>query len=185
MEKNQVLQIARVSTRIFWTLLIVFYGLFMSVLLIKSFWPTSLPLQVIFMQGFEAGWGVGGLKFCLECAGPQDILLVNLSSGMKIWIAIRANVFFVLAYLMMQKVSLILEARETFYADNVQHFRQLALLAFLAFGLSTFNLTYWEGNWQGHFTIAFGPLALSIASLVLSEIFKEGQLLLEDKNSII
>ncbi|MDZ7774078.1 MAG: hypothetical protein U5K31_15245 [Balneolaceae bacterium] len=67
--------------------------------------------------------------------------------------------------------------------SNIQ---SIARLAFAGFLLGCFNFSLFEGsNPHLQLGIALGPLMLSLGSLVLAEIFKEGRQLLEEQDLIV
>ena len=75
---------------------------------------------------------------------------------------------------------------KTFYSQNKLHFRQIAKYALAIFIIGIFNFID-EG--QKGIGLEIGlPIvwvALALVSLGLSEIFKEGQLLQEDRDSVV
>ena len=156
--------------------------------LIDSSYHPDQYQHVVLTDTFRAGWGVRDINLCWDCASPKDILMSQLSDGMRLWLAIRSAFFLTMSYLIIRRIFMILRSVhgiETFYPGNIKHFRQLALYGLIAAFVSTFNF-YNDGvgtNWN--LTIPFGPLSFSLACLVLSEIFKEGQSLEEDKASIV
>lgn len=84
-----------------------------------------------------------------------------------------------------QNVIKSVQNRATFQNENFKSFRRIGQYTFIYFLVDSFY-TY-EFNTIGHrgFTISFTPLILMLVAFIMAEIFKEGSLLLEDKELTI
>lgn len=187
MANNKIITSAIGLSHLVFGALILFY-LFFVVSFIHSILAPELYQQVILTQSFKAGWGINHIRICTDCATPTDIVLGNLENSMRLWLFLRGSVFFVLACLITHKIRQILRSirqLQTFYASNITHFKILAGYGAVAFVFSTFNCFWQAGAVSWHFTFPLGWLVFSAACLVLSEIFKEGKLLVEDNASIV
>lgn len=144
--------------------------------------------QLVINELFEAGYGLGGIKRCVSCTGEYYLHFSDIQLSMKLWLLLRATLFFTLAFLIvleMKKVLLSIRDSATFYRANYRSFSAIGNYGFLISFLSAFNF-YVQGD-QSHFnlSIPFLELGFSLGSWVLADIFWEGKLLQEDNQSII
>ena len=187
MKKNHIIKGAITLSYVLATFLVLLFGAMIFALIHSHFQPERYQ-QVIINDSFKAGWSQSNFYICQDCAQPDDIVLGSLSSGMKGWLAIRNTLLFGISLLIIRRVLQILRSVkniQTFYAGNIDHFRALAYYGVFIFLLGTFNFLYLDGHITWYFKLPLGPLGFSAACLVLAEVFKEGKLLLEDKNAII
>ncbi len=186
---NQIIRVAFLLSKGVMVLAIVLFFVFVAAVIHWHFDPTFYS-RVDVSNCFRPGYGVNDIIYYPASKSlPSDaILLSNLNHMMVYWLLLRGAFFVFLTVAILRKVILILQSLQntrTFYIGNIGHFRSIASLAFLGFIMSCFNFSYLDNGLQFSFTIAFGPLLLAVASLVLAEIFKEGSQLMEDKNLII
>ncbi len=187
MNNRKVFQWAWGLSQVLTTVLVFSFALFIGSLTYSFLRPTAFQ-SVIIDEAFQAGYGINNIKICKLCDPSQHLFLSELNSPMKIWLLLRGSVFFILTLLMLRsfkKILLSIKASLPFYHENIKAFQKLAQYGFLASFFSAFNFIYLAGDSDWHFTIPFGALAFSIACLILADIFKTGQALVEDKNSIV
>ncbi|MBX2875528.1 MAG: hypothetical protein KTR30_25650 [Saprospiraceae bacterium] len=144
--------------------------------------------QLVINELFDAGYGLGRIKWCATCIGDHYLHFEDLQLSMKLWLLLRATLFFALAFLIvleLKKVLLSIRDTATFYRANYRSFSAIGNYGFLISLLSAFNF-YVQGD-QSHFnlSIPFLELGFSLGSWVLADIFWEGKLLLDDNQSII
>ncbi|MEL6650683.1 MAG: hypothetical protein AAFQ87_07775, partial [Bacteroidota bacterium] len=167
MKKNQILYISRLLCRLILGLILVSGVSFVGVILVSIVAPERLPFEVILQDSFTAGWGNGNMRFCQACAVEGDLLLTDLSIWLKGWLLFRGAIFITIGFLIVYKIGQILETDAAFYHSNVKHFQQLALIAFGAFLLSSFNFGWLNETPQFQFTIAWGILAFALGARLL------------------
>lgn len=189
MPKNRILTLALFLSRLAYGLCIAFYLGFLFVMVHSTFQPASYQLVEV-SQAFRTGYGLNDIHFYFDAArAPADgIFLADLNSGMRLWLLIRGTAFFLLTFLIITYLIRILQsvqALKTFYEANIRHFRKIGWYALAGFVLSSFNFVLQGGTTSLRLDLAFGPLGVSLAAFILSEIFKEGKQLLDDQNSII
>lgn len=74
---------------------------------------------------------------------------------------------------------------KTFKNDNVKSFRRIGQYVIFYFLLSSvYSYQFKEVGFSG-FEVSFTPLIIALLAYIMAEIFKEGQLLLEDKELTI
>jgi len=144
--------------------------------------------QLVINDLFDAGYGLGGIKWCASCTGERFMHFSDVQLTMKLWLLLRATLFFALAFLIvlaLKKVLLSIRDTATFYRANYRSFSAIGNYGFMISFLSAFNF-YVQGD-QSHFnlSIPFLELGFSLGSWVLADIFWEGKLLLDDNQSII
>jgi len=144
---------------------------------------------VAMIAPFDAGFGMGNIELIDSAETTGDaVVLSDLSAAMMYWVYIRSVFFLGITLFMAWKIIAVLqsiEKLETFYTDNIQHFKVLAKLGFIAFAVSCANFGYVNGELKLSLTLALGPLLFSVACLILSEVFREGKALLEENNMIV
>lgn len=149
--------------------------------------PTAFE-NVVVTDLFKSGFGIGDFKICTSCVKTTDRVLSDLGPTIKIWVLIRGAIFSLLLFLVVNRVINILRSvssREAFYRGNVVNFKRMALYGFMASALSAFNFMQIGGTSFWHFSLPLAPISFALGCLVLAEIFKEGQALAEDKQSIV
>ncbi len=149
--------------------------------------PNAFPNLVI-NDLFEAGYGLGGIKWCTDCHGENVLHFSDIAIPMKLWLLLRATLFFSLAFLVvleLKKVLLSIRDTATFYRANYRSFSAIGNYGFLISLFSAFNFYVQEGESLFNLSIPFLELGFSLGSWVLADIFWEGKLLLEDNQSII
>lgn len=166
---------------------VLLFGGFVSLLLYSFLNPDAFQ-TVLISDAFRAGFGIGHLRICTDCAGTGQWYLSELGPGMKSWLLLRGSIFFVLTLLIIRlflRIIQSIQSASTFYAGNIQTFRQLARYGLVIAGISMFNFFIQGEISDLHFSIPFTPLAFALGCWVLADIFEEGKVLMEDKHSII
>lgn len=144
--------------------------------------------QLIINELFEAGYGLGGVKWCASCTGENFMHFSDIQQSMKLWLLLRATLFFALAFLIvveLKKVLLSIRDTTTFYRANYRSFSAIGNYGFLISFFSAFNFYVQGGESLFNLSIPFLELGFSLGSWVLADIFWEGKLLLDDNQSII
>jgi hypothetical protein len=183
MERSKILKYGDLLARTVFLMLAIVMALFTAGLIVWLINPESFSsIRIVNPAG--AGFNIGTFKSGTE----EGIALSELTSGMILWLYFRGIFLAGIGLLIARKVLAILSSIEqlkTFYSGNIEHFRDLARIGFIAFLFSCVNVGYIEGVINLNFTLAVGPLMFSVASLVLSEVFREGKHLLEENEMIV
>lgn len=189
MERNRILSLSKTACRFIKWLCIVLIALLTLGLFYWLIAPEQLS-EINVSPGLDTGYGLSGFDL-MDSDDSTDTVIVSLSelSGfMAGWIFLR-NIFFLgITILIVRKIMSVLTSIDevkTFYGSNIQHFRDLSLLGFIAFIASAVNFSYIAGSMQITVGLVPGPLLFSLACLVLAEVFREGKILLEENNMII
>ncbi|MEB2776438.1 hypothetical protein SYJ56_14035 [Algoriphagus sp. D3-2-R+10] len=128
--------------------------------------------------------------YCSECERASNSISLSEVSGLiKAWMLLHFSALLIFLILIQHegiKIWKSVKDYKTFYNQNKLHFRQIAKYTFAIFIIGIFNFID-EGQRGIGLEVGFPVvwIALSLVSLGLSEIFKEGQLLQEDKDSIV
>jgi len=186
MAKDKTLRYTRLLLRIFTIVYIFFFVLFLALVVYWHIYPDDFG-NVDMSSGFKAGFAVTNIKFSPDNMPPKAIVLSDLSHAMMYWLVFRNTVFFVLGLLILRRINAVLHSiktLETFYHENIQHFRTIGKLCFIIVGISFFNF-YYDGKLTVDLTLPFTPLLFGAASYMMAEVFKEGLALAEDNKSII
>jgi len=112
----------------------------------------------------------------------------DLGSTNVYWMMIRTTLFSAIvlfAQRLILKVLYSVGSTATFYVENIRYFKRLAMTGIVFSLVSFFNFGIIDGQWQFFLSIPFVPLLFATACYVMAEIFKEGNRLQEDSNSII
>lgn len=168
-------------------LLLLFAAVFVGGIGYALIYTDAFPNLVI-NELFEAGYGLGGVKWCPSCGGENDLHFSDIAISMKLWLLLRATIFFSMAFLIvleLKKVLLSIRDTATFYRANYRSFSAIGNYGFLISFFSAFNFYVQGGESLFHLSIPFLELGFSLGSWVLADIFWEGKLLLEDNQSII
>jgi hypothetical protein len=186
---TNTLRYAYFLSKIIYYLCIILFFIFISLLLAGYFSPKILP-PIELKQVFDTGYGIGGFRIHFDSQSiPSDALLLrDINIIMFFWILIRGSFFLIINLIIVRKIIAILGSVQdikTFYKKNILHFKEIGWWALIGFVASCFNFSYLSDHTSLFFEIAWGPLAVSASCFVLAEIFKEGNELLEDKNSIV
>ena len=183
MERNRILRYGQVlATVIYWMSLAI--GLLLTAgLVIWLINPGTLS-SISIENAYKTGFGIG----TFTADGDSGTPLSELASGMMFWLYFRGVFFAGIVLLISRKSLAILESikeLKIFYSDNIDHFRDLARIGFIAFLFSCFNIAYIDNNISFMFTFAMGPLVFAVSCLVLSEVFREGKHLLEENDMFV
>ena len=168
-------------------LLLLFWTVF-GVMLVYSMIDASAFPSILTFDFFRPGFGLGRLQWCTGCKGTGGVYLQEISSIMKVWLLIRASLFFFLALRVVKALTKTVESvksNATFYAGNIQNFRLMSRYALALAALSSFNFFIQGEDTQFDFTLPFGVVAFALGCMLLAQVFEEGRLLTEDKNSIV
>lgn len=187
MNKNQIIRYAIIVCYILIGVILLL-GLIFTIGLTHSYFYPEKYSHFIITDLFNAGWGIGDIQLCKECIGPKDIILSEINPMMRGWLWIRFMAFAILTIVIVFRILGILKSvlsLNTFYNENILHFKRLAWYGLLAFLLSSFNFYMTSGETMLHFNLNLGTIGFAMACLVLSEIFKEGKVLQEDNKAII
>lgn len=171
----------------FFIILLILFSITGTSILICSFVRPDLFSSVIVNEVIDSGYGLN-FKICKSCSGEDYINLSMLDSTTKLWVLFRSLCFFIIVFLMLKTIRKVLKnmsSYSVFFEKNITHFKFLSKLTFGLVLISVFNVNFLNDTLSWHFTIPFKTIGLAFGFLVLSEIFKEGKTLLEDKNSII
>ena len=183
MERNRILNYGNLLARAVFWLLIVIMTVLTTGLIVWLIIPESFS-SVRMVDPAGARFGTGTFK----TGSAEGIALSELTSGMIFWIYFRGIFFAGIGLLIARKVLAVLSSikqLKTFYSGNIEHFRDMARIGFIAFLFSCVNVGYINGVINLNFTLAIWPLTFSVACLVLSEVFREGKHLLEENEMIV
>lgn len=188
MERNKIITLAQGLCRFLQIFLILFALLFTGVLIHWHFSPESYAL--VELPGVqEAGFFNFRIISASDAALPNDgVLFSQLSAGMLYWMFFRTLLLLSLTFLIFRSLRQILnsiESLKTFRQDNIAAFRKIGKYALGIFVLASFNLWVEPGDSNLNLTLAFGPLLIAVFALVMAEVFKEGNRLMEDSNLTI
>jgi len=168
-------------------LVILLYGVLLFVFIYSLMDPSKFE-SVRLTGAFSPGFSFGNVDVCTNCQIGDYSLLVNLSTGMKLWLIFRASVLFLSLFVIItifKRIIKSVSSKLTFYEGNIKNFRTLTYLGLMLTAFSSFNFFVQGEISDVNFSIAFGPIAFTAACWLLSDIFEEGRKLHEDKNSII
>ena len=163
---------------------------FFAYLIIDSLYFDGRSSPVDVSRGFSPGFFDAEIFFSALNQSPEgDLLLSEINPGMKLWLLIRATLYAVIIMLLGWHVLRVLDSigsLKTFYKENVHHFTRMTVLSFAGFLLSCFNFfNYDDSGVTVYFTIAFWPLVLTLFFGVLTVVFKQGNILMEEQNLFV
>lgn len=190
MDKNKIILIAQGLCRFVQGFLIFMGVLFTVVLVHWHFSPESYAL-VELPGGSKSGFYGQGFRIIsvsYKAANPNAVILSQVSAGMLYWLYLRTLVIMTLTFFMFRSVRRILgsiKSLKTFCQDNIIAFQRIGKYALGIFVLTSFNLWIVPGDSDVNLNLALGPLLVGIFSLVMAEVFKEGNQLIEDRNLMI
>jgi len=189
MSKNRIIKLAMTICKI----ILVFHFLFGAIVLLVAihwhFSPSSYE-SVEITRTLQAHYGLKGIKLHFGQAPLNEsaVYLSELNHLMVYWLVLRAFFFIGLNILIIRSVIKILRSIQnlnTFYNGNIIYLKNIAKYGFFAAVFSCFNISYVKSEFDLHLSIPFVPLILVSLALVLAEVFREGKILVEDKNLII
>ncbi len=129
------------------------------------------------------------MYICVDAYEGEGKSINDIPSFWKFWMFFQLIMTLGIYYLIMREIKVILSSMKslnTFYEGNIRHFKVLARLAFIGWIVS---LISFHESANGHITLLFefsiGMLILAMAFSLLSRIFEEGKLLLDDKRMIV
>lgn len=130
------------------------------------------------------------LSYCSDCERTEEtVYLSDMGIGIRMWVLIRYALISLFLILIINRVIEIcksVEVDHTFYNNNVAHLKQMSKYASWIFMIGLFNFIDEGHNGIGlQLGFPFGMLAFSLMCLTLSEVFREGSTLLQDKNAIV
>lgn len=185
MKRNKIIQTTLNLNRFtFWLSIVGGTALILYIGYLFIF-PESYPDIKILNDG-----NISTFYLCTECDyTAKSIPIAEVGSGMKIWMLLRLATMCLLFILIINEVNKILKSvrdYKTFHSQNMLYFKRIAKYTLAIAFFRTINFVDEGQNGIG-LEIGF-PLDLllfALFSLSLSEVFKEGQLLQEDKDSIL
>jgi hypothetical protein len=140
----------------------------------------------------------GGPYNIFKCEDCQDngmtVHLSSLGTGMLLWIFLMMGLRIGMLYLIsLETIQVLKNVRDlnTFYQGNISSFRKMAVWGLIMAVLGSFSfLSYFNADQNQvferlSFSPALGAIGFSLACFVLAEVFKEGRVLQEDKESIL
>lgn len=129
------------------------------------------------------------MYICFDGLEGEARSINELSSFYKFWMFFHLILTLSIYYLIIREVKAVLNSMKslnTFYEGNIRHFKVLARLAFIGWMVSIFS--FYEST-NGHPTLSLdfsiGMLILAMAFSLLSQVFQEGKILLDDKTMIV
>lgn len=190
MERNRIIVIAKGLCRFMEIFLMLFAVLFTGVLIHWHFSPETYAL-VELPSALKGGFTGQDFRIINASDGENltnQVLLSELTPGMLYWTYLRTLAFLSLMFLIVKEVRRILgsiESLETFRQDNVIAFQKIGRYALIIFFLASFNVWVVPGDSNINLNFALGPLLFAVFALVMAEVFKEGNRLMEDSNLTI
>ncbi len=187
MKRNKIIQATLAISRFSFWFFIVLLTVFVFIIVHSIISPESYANFQILNDGNTLTFD---FKYCPECdSSSNGILLSEISQSIKLWILFRYSSIIVLLILIQYegiKIWNSVKEYKTFYTQNKLHFKQIAKYALTIFIIGIFNFIDEGQNGIGlEIGLPIVWVAFALFSLGLSEIFKEGQLLQEDKDSIV
>ncbi|WP_304238200.1 DUF2975 domain-containing protein [Jiulongibacter sediminis] len=148
-----------------------------------------------YMLEIVKGGGPYNIFKCEDCLDTgMTVHLNSLSTGMLLWIFLMMSLRIGLLYLIsLETIQVLKNVRNlnTFYEGNIGSFRKMAVLGLIMAVLGSFSfLSYFNADQNQvferlNFSPSLGAIGFSLACFVLTEVFKEGKVLQEDKESIL
>lgn len=187
MNKNKTLRFAAIFLQIGEILLLSLTILFVGVLVYSLFQPDAF-LHLAVRDAHRPGFGIAHFKVASGGLENGYVLLKDFSQSMKGWLLLRGIsqmglTFFIIRIL--RRIVTSVQSNATFYEGNIQYFKRMSFYGAGIVLISSFNLLIQAEGTHLSLTIPFAPIAFTLGCLILAEIFQEGKILLEDKNSII
>ena len=185
MKRNKIIVFALIVSKA----LLFFMGLIIIVLLLTAIhWHINKEFytNIYLTNGFQAGLDSFNLK--ISKSELSNISLADLSHLSLYWILLRSLVIMIISmYILTRYIHVLnsIKSLQTFYNNNVKAFRQVATMSIILALISFFNFGPIEDNTTWNYTIPFGLIFFTAFNLALSEVFKEGQGLLQDSQAII
>ncbi|MBW1297397.1 hypothetical protein [Aquimarina litoralis] len=186
MKTNNTLQWALRLCNLVLALNIIGLLIFVSTIF-ASIFNIGIVDHIVLEEGFKSGFRIGNFKTAKTIEDTM-LLLSSISIPMKFWLMIRGIILFsitIFSLITTKKIIRSIKSLKTFYEGNIIHFKTLAKLGFIASFFSAFNFIWQEDISNVHFSIPFSAISFSVACLVLSIVFKEGKILMDDKESIV
>jgi len=188
-QRNHVIEAALFLCKIIFIVCVVMLSTF-TIVLVYWYVDPSVFSRVDVTHNFGGGFGLDGFRVYTEGQVPpaDGLMLSQLSLLMVCWLYVKAAFFTTIVLLILRRITRILKSIhsiQSFYQENIAHFKAMAQYGFIAFAISCFDFMYWQDQFTISLNFAWGPLAFAVACLVLAEVFKEGRDLLEDQKSIV
>lgn len=187
MKKNKTLHFANLFLKFFMLFYMLMFLVFIAVVIYWHFVPGDFG-NVDVTSGFRSGVGVFKLEFSADNMPPKAIVLSSISYPMMYWLVLRNSIFFVVTFFILKKLRSVVTSvneQNSFYEDNIGHFAFISKACLIIAVVGSFNFYYQFDKITFDFTLPLTWLLFAALGFVLSEIFKEGYLLTEDKNSIV
>jgi hypothetical protein len=132
---------------------------------------------------------------CVACEETSNVIkLTSLSTSMLLQIWLKATIYLALLAGIIRQLLKVLNnfhSLKTFYEENIISFRKVGFMCLVIGFITSFNYVSYYNTAQNQnfdfmsFSFPFKAIAFALASFILAEVFKEGKLLLEDKESIL
>lgn len=183
MEAN-IIPVAIIATRIAKWLLVTTFGTF---LIAFVYWHVD---SGVFNNWYiNSPYQAGTASFSIsQSSHPQSIAINDIEGFTLYWQMARIASFFLLVYLILHQALQVLKSARgegAFHENCSRNFRQMALLGLIYAILYSFNMGTFAGETLLNLKLPFSPLLFTMACLVLSAIFQEGNRLSNDSKSII
>ncbi|MFD2725505.1 DUF2975 domain-containing protein [Hyunsoonleella rubra] len=185
MKRNKIIGAAIAINRFTFWLLIALVTVFVFGLSYVYIFPETYSDLKILNDG-----NLSTFHICTECdIKTSSTLFTEIGPGMKLWILLRESARVFLIILCIHKMIKILKSvrdYKTFHSKNTLYFRQIAKYTLVLAFFGTVNFIDEGQHGIGlEIGLPFSELVFALFSLSLSEVFKEGQLLQEDKDAMI
>jgi len=187
MKNLKTLSLARVILKIFQFVYILSFAVFIGLLgyaMISSEFAKNIDISGTLEPGLTS------IDLLADPAIDREntVQLQDLGRGMLLWILIRHSLLWVLGLMIILRIRRILETMQsvqTFYQRNINLLRTIGNICIIIAMISCFNIFPEDGVTKFALSIPFSPLLFGLAAFLMSEIFREGLRLAEDKDSIV
>ena len=119
---------------------------------------------------------------------PMDEIGFKLDGWFLIWTFFKMSSTILCSLLIVTQILKIIrsiKSLETFKQNNINAFRKIAMIFLVIFGLNIFDVTQSSEQLQMTFQLSLEHLLAAAACYILSEVFKEGNKLMEDNQLTI
>jgi hypothetical protein len=189
---SKKISIALLFAKMFQWLSLIIYGLFVLLVICVAVKP---ELTTDYVLQMSKGAELFQITKCKDCQDSGLTVHINrLDFNMLLWIFLKLTAIMTLIFMINRELMKVLrnfKSLGTFYEGNIKSFRKIGLWFALLAVLYAFRyLTYFNEDGKHAYdhvmyNVPFGLVALALGSYLLSEVFKEGRQLQEDKESIL
>jgi hypothetical protein len=180
----KIIPVAIVVTRIAKWLLAITFSIFLI-----AFVYLHVDAAVFENWHINSPYQAGTASFRVsQSSNPQSMAVSDIEGLTLYWQMARLASFFLLVYLILHQALQVLKSARgvgAFHEDCSRNFRHMAFLGLIYAILYSFNLGTFAGETLINLKLPFSPLLFTVACLVLSAIFQEGNRLSNDSKSII